>query len=106
MEANAVRLVKLVKITRFKESAFYHNMNKHIHLFATKLRQIEGLHLFKIFTIYTSYDNIDTLFNHLARFHKEADLRELEKLWNEFIRTGEITIERNNAIENPKLHAN
>ena len=74
-----------------------------IHQFATKLRQIEGLHLFKIFTIYTSYDNIDTLFNHLARFHKEADLRELEKLWNEFIRTGDITIQ---SSENPKLHTN
>ena len=104
MEANtAVRLVKPVKLARFKESAFYHSMNKLIHLFATKLRQIEGLHLFKIFTIYTSYDNIDTLFNHLARFHKEADLRELEKLWNEFIRTGDITIQ---SSENPKLHSN
>ena len=103
MEVNAAKLVKLVKIARFKEFAFYHNMNKQIHLFATKLRQIEGLHLFKIFTIYISYDNIDTLFNHLARFHKEADLRELEKLWNEFIRTGDITIQ---SSENPKLHAN
>ena len=64
-----------------------------IHQFATKLRQIEGLHLFKIFTIYTSYDNINLLFNHLARDQKEADLRELEKLWNEFITTGDITIE-------------
>ena len=105
MEANAVmvKIVKLVKLARFKESAFYHNMNKQIHLFATKLRQIEGLHLFKIFTLYTSYDNIDTIFNHLARFHKEADLRELEKLWNEYIRTGDITIQ---SSENPKLHAN
>jgi hypothetical protein len=78
-------------------------MSEPIHLFATKLRQIEGLHLFKIFTIYTSYDNINLLFNHLARDQKEADLRELEKLWNEFIRTGDITIQ---SSENPKLHAN
>jgi hypothetical protein len=78
-------------------------MSEQIHRFATKLRQIEGLHLFKIFTLYTSYDNIDTIFNHLARFHKEADLRELEKLWNEFIRTGDITIQ---SSENPKLHTN
>jgi hypothetical protein len=81
-------------------------MSEQIQLFATKLRQIRGLHLFKIFTIYTSYGNIDALFNHLARDQKESDLRELEKLWNEFIETGEITIERNNAIENPKLHVN
>jgi len=96
MEANAaVQLVKLARFARFKESAFYHNMNKQIHLFATKLRQIEGLHLFKIFTTYTSYHDINLLFNHLARDQKEADLRELEKLWNEFIRTGDITIHTN-----------
>jgi len=81
-------------------------MNEQIHRFATKLRQIDGLHLFKIFTTYTSYHDINLLFNHLARDQKEADLRKLEQLWNEFIETGEITIERNNAIENPKLHTN
>lgn len=81
-------------------------MNEQIHLFATKLRQIDGLHLFKIFTIYTSYHDIDRLFNHVARDRNEVDLRELERLWNEFIRTGDITIERNNAIENPTLHTN
>ena len=99
MEANAA---KLVKIARFKESAFiiYIYMSEQIHLFATKLRQIEGLHLFKIFTTYTSYRDINMLFNHLARDQKEADLRKLEQLWNEFIETGEIT------IQNPKLHAN
>jgi hypothetical protein len=68
-------------------------MSAPIHLFAAKLRQIDGLHLFKIFTIYTSYHNIDMLFNHLARDQKEEDLRKLEKLWNEFIKTGDITIE-------------
>jgi hypothetical protein len=61
MEVNTA--VRLVKIARCKESAFYHN--------------------------------IDALFNHLARDQKEADLRELEKLWNEFIRTGDITIHAN-----------
>ena len=70
-----------------------------IHQFATKLRQIDGLHLFKIFTIYTSYHNIDLLFNHLGRDQKEEDLRQLEKLWKEFIETGDITIEN---TENPK----
>ena len=70
-----------------------------IHQFATKLRQIDGLHLFKIFTIYTSYHNIDMLFNHLGRDQKEEDLRQLEKLWKEFIETGDITIEN---TENPK----
>ena len=70
-----------------------------IHQFATKLRRIDGLHLFKIFTIYTSYHNIDLLFNHLGRDQKEEDLRQLEKLWKEFIETGDITIEN---TENPK----
>jgi hypothetical protein len=70
-------------------------MSEQIHLFATKFRQIDGLHLFKIFTTYTSYHDINLLFNHLARDQKEADLRELEKLWNEFIRTGDITIHTN-----------
>ena len=78
-------------------------MREQIHQFATKLRQIDGLHLFKIFTIYTSYHNIDLLFNHLGRDQKEEDLRQLEKLWNEFIRTGDITIQ---SSENPKLHTN
>ena len=79
------------------------HMREQIHQFATKLRQIDGLHLFKIFTIYTSYHNIDLLFNHLGRDQKEEDLRQLEKLWNEFIRTGDITI---HGSENPKLHTN
>ena len=74
-------------------------MREQIHQFATKLRQIDGLHLFKIFTIYTSYHNIDLLFNHLGRDQKEEDLRQLEKLWKEFIETGDITIEN---TENPK----
>lgn len=68
-------------------------MNDKIHQFATKLRQIKGLHLFRIFTIYTSYADINLLFNHLARDQTEEDLRQLEKLWNEFIETGDITIE-------------
>jgi hypothetical protein len=76
-------------------------MREQIHQFATKLRQIKGLHLFKIFTTYTSYHDINLLFNHLARDRKEEDLRQLEKLWNEFIETGDITIEN---TENPKLH--
>ena len=78
-------------------------MREQIHQFATKLRQIKGLHLFKIFTTYTSYSDINALFNHLGRDQKEEDLRQLEKLWNEFIRTGDITIQ---SSENPKLHTN
>lgn len=68
-------------------------MREQIHQFATKLRQIKGLHLFRIFTIYTAYDNINLLFNHLARDKEEDDLRQLEKLWKEFIETGDITID-------------
>jgi len=60
--------------------------------FATKLRQIDGLHLFKIFMKYTSvgYNDINQLFNFLAKHEKENDLRKLEKLWAEFIETGDI----------------
>ena len=68
-------------------------MREQIHQFATKLRQIKGLHLFKIFTTYTSYSDINALFNHLGRDQKEDELRQLEKLWNEFIETGDITID-------------
>lgn len=57
-----------------------------IHAFATYLRTIPGLHLFKIFTTYTSYYDINRLFNRLARDQSEDDLRELERLWNEFIK--------------------
>ena len=72
------------------------HMSKKMYDFATKLRQIDGLHLFKTFMKYSSYiplNDINQLFNALATREKEADLRELEKLWNEFITTGDITIE-------------
>lgn len=61
--------------------------------FATKLRQIDGLHLFKIFTKYTlaGFIDINQLFNYLAKKEKEDDLRKLEKLWDVFIKTGDIT---------------
>jgi len=59
---------------------------KQIHSFATYLRTIPGLRLFKIFTSYTLYYDINRLFNDLARDHSEDDLRELERLWNEFIK--------------------
>jgi len=59
---------------------------KQITDFTTKLRQIDGLHLFKIFTKYTSSD-INQLFNYLATKEKEDDLRKLEKLWDAFIKT-------------------
>ena len=72
------------------------HMSKKMYDFATKLRQIDGLHLFKTFMMYRSYiplNDINQLFNALATREKEADLRELEKLWDEFITTGDITIE-------------
>lgn len=73
-----------------------HMSHKQMYDFATKLRQIDGLHLFKIFMIYRSYiplNDINQLFNALAEREKEADLRALEKLWDKFITTGDITIE-------------
>jgi hypothetical protein len=42
---------------------------------------------------YINFNGINTLFNYLATHEKETDLRQLEKLWNEFIETGDITIE-------------
>ena len=41
--------------------------------FASHLRKINGLYLFKIFTKYTCITDIDRLFNHLAEKEKEAD---------------------------------
>jgi len=61
--------------------------------FAAKLRRINGLYLFNIFMKYINFNGINTLFNYLATREKETDLRQLEKLWNEFIETGDITIE-------------
>ena len=61
--------------------------------FAAKLRRINGLYLFNIFMKYINFNGINTLFNYLATHEKETDLRQLEKLWNEFIETGEITID-------------
>jgi len=69
--------------------------------FAAKLRRINGLYLFNIFMKYRSFTTINTLFNYLATHEKETDLRQLEKLWNEFIKTGDITIE-DSISENKK----
>ena len=61
--------------------------------FAAKLRRIDGLYLFNIFMKYINFNGVNSLFNYLATCEKETDLRQLEKLWNEFIKTGDITIE-------------
>ena len=57
-----------------------------INDFATHLRKIEGLRLFKIFSkYYKGYDRIDVVFNLVAEKEAEAELRELEHMWYEFI---------------------
>ena len=63
-----------------------------INDFMTKLRRIKGLYLFKIFSKYSEFAEINRLFNYLATKEKEDDLRILEKLWDEFNRTGDIVI--------------
>ena len=68
---------------------------KQITDFASKLRRINGLYLFNIFMKYINFININSLFNYLATNEKEADLRKLEKLWDEFMKTGDITINEN-----------
>jgi hypothetical protein len=42
---------------------------------------------------YINFNGVNSLFNYLATREEETDLRQLEKLWNEFIKTGDITIE-------------
>jgi len=63
--------------------------------FATKLRRIDGLYLFNIFMKYNNFIHINSLFNYLAKNEKESDLRKLEKLWDEFVKTGDITDYKN-----------
>ena len=58
-----------------------------IQEFATTLRAIPGLHLFRIFMMYSPITDIDRLFNQMATREAETDLRELERLWDEFIQT-------------------
>ena len=58
---------------------------KQIHEFATELRSIKGLYLFKIFSKYTMLTDINHLFNYLADKEKEEDLRQLEVMWEDFI---------------------
>lgn len=66
------------------------NDYKQIHEFSTELRAIKGLYLFKIFSKYTMYNDINRLFNCLADREKEEDLRQLEVMWEDFIETGSI----------------
>jgi len=58
----------------------YHNIIE----FTARLRKIEGLRLFRIFTKYNTND-IEVLFNLIASTEYESDLRELEELWEEFM---------------------
>ena len=62
-----------------------------IQEFATKLRTISGLYLFKIFSKYSHFSRIDTLFNYLATKESEDNLRTLERLWRLFIKNGSIS---------------
>lgn len=59
----------------------YHNIIE----FSTRLRKIEGLYLFRIFSKYRTLIDIEVLFNCLATTESESDLRELEQLWEEFM---------------------
>ncbi len=64
---------------------------KKIEEFTSQLRQIKGLYLFKIFSKYTQFSTIDTLFNYLAMRESEDNLRTLERLWRLFIKNGSIS---------------
>jgi hypothetical protein len=57
--------------------------------FTAHLRSIEGLRLFKIFSKYTAFKNIMNLFNFLAAHESEETLRELEHMWEEFVKEEE-----------------
>ena len=59
----------------------YHNIVE----FSARLRKIEGLYLFRIFSKYRTLIDIEVLFNCLATTESESDLRELEHLWKEFM---------------------
>ena len=63
---------------------------KQIRAFTTHLRTIPGLYLFRIFSKYTSLIDIDPIFNTLAKCESEEDLRELERMWNEFIKKDKL----------------
>ena len=54
--------------------------------FTAHLRSIKGLRLFKIFSKYHAFSNKNELFNYLAAHESEEDLREIEHMWEEFIK--------------------
>ena len=62
---------------------------KNITEFTTHLRKIEGLRLFKIFSKYTAFSDIEQLFNCLGKCESEEVLRELEHMWEEFVKEHE-----------------
>jgi len=59
--------------------------HKNIVEFTTRLRKIEGLRLFRIFTKYTSLIDIQNVFNCLGKCETEEVLRELECMWKAFM---------------------
>jgi len=58
---------------------------KKLARFQSYLRKIEGLHLFMILGDYIFLCDIETIFNAIAIRESEDDLRQMEKMWNEFI---------------------
>ena len=63
----------------------YHNIVE----FTARLRKIEGLYLLRIISKYRTIIDIQVLFNCIASTESEADLRELERLWEEFMKEKE-----------------
>jgi len=65
-----------------------YNMSDHQRIaeFTAHLRSIEGLRLFKIFSKYTSFSDIMNLFNYLGKCESEETLRELEHMWEKFVK--------------------
>jgi hypothetical protein len=59
--------------------------HRDIDKFTTHLRKIEGLRLFKIFSKYTVFSDIEQLFNYLGKCEPEEILRELETMWKAFM---------------------
>lgn len=57
--------------------------------FTARLRKIEGLYLLRIISKYRTIIDIQVLFNCIASTESEADLRELERLWEEFMKEKE-----------------
>jgi len=57
--------------------------------FTARLRKIKGLYLLRIISKYRTIIDIEVLFNCIASTESEVDLRELEGLWEEFMKEKE-----------------